>query len=180
MSGRCLRGRGDDGALLVEAAFVMPILMFLIMGFIEFAAVELHQSTVTNAARDGARVGILSWEDADDGPSGDNPGYWDNRTSQSTTCPTASASANWVKICDAVVQRMAGARVWQMYIECVASDALGSARACINLADGGEMTPGVDLVEVRVVSRYKTMTFVGKALLGANEDYEYTARMVVQ
>jgi Flp pilus assembly protein TadG len=62
---RCPRLAGDDGAVIVEAAFVLPVLFALLLGFIEFSLVEFQQSQASSAARDGARVGILDYTSAD-------------------------------------------------------------------------------------------------------------------
>ena len=53
------RFRGDDGAILVEAAFVLPVLLFIILGLVDFSMWEFQRSQASSAARDGARVGIL-------------------------------------------------------------------------------------------------------------------------
>jgi Flp pilus assembly protein TadG len=49
----------DRGATLVEAAFVLPLVLLFVFGLIEFGYAEYLDSQATSAARDGARVGIL-------------------------------------------------------------------------------------------------------------------------
>ena len=44
---------------IVELAFVLPVLLLVIMGIIEFGRIFMAQQTITNAAREGARLGIL-------------------------------------------------------------------------------------------------------------------------
>ena len=44
---------------IVEFAFVLPILLLVLMGIVEFGRIFLAQQTITNASREGARVGIL-------------------------------------------------------------------------------------------------------------------------
>lgn len=51
--------RGDDGAALIEAAFVLPMLLFVSIGIIEFGRAFQTWQVVTNAAREGARVAVL-------------------------------------------------------------------------------------------------------------------------
>jgi Flp pilus assembly protein TadG len=51
--------RRDDGAALIEAAFVLPMLLFLSIGIIEFGRAFQTWQIVTNAAREGARVAVL-------------------------------------------------------------------------------------------------------------------------
>jgi Flp pilus assembly protein TadG len=48
--------RSEDGAAAVEFALVLPILILLIVGLIEFSIVFNTQISLTNAAREGARV----------------------------------------------------------------------------------------------------------------------------
>lgn len=54
------RARGDDGAVLVEAALALPILLTLFLGLLELSNTELQRSQATSAARDGARTGIVA------------------------------------------------------------------------------------------------------------------------
>ena len=51
--------RRDDGAALIEAAFVLPMLLFISIGIIEFGRAFQTWQVVTNAAREGARVAVL-------------------------------------------------------------------------------------------------------------------------
>ncbi|WP_411720421.1 TadE/TadG family type IV pilus assembly protein [Mycetocola sp.] len=48
--------RSEDGAAAVEFALVLPVLLLLILGLIEFSLVFNSQISLTNAAREGARV----------------------------------------------------------------------------------------------------------------------------
>jgi Flp pilus assembly protein TadG len=59
------RFRGDDGAVLVEAALVLPIILFVMLGMVEYSVAELQANQASSAARDGARVGILDYKQAD-------------------------------------------------------------------------------------------------------------------
>ena|SRR5688572_8877753 len=52
--------RRDDGAALIEAAFVLPLLLFVSVAIIEFGRAFQTWQVVTNAAREGARVAVLS------------------------------------------------------------------------------------------------------------------------
>ena len=53
------RGGGDRGAVLVEAAFVLPILVVLVMGIIDFGFVFNDWISVRQGARDGMRQMIV-------------------------------------------------------------------------------------------------------------------------
>jgi len=50
------RARGDDGAAMVEAAIVMPLLMLLVFGIIEWGLAFLTATSTNSAARAGART----------------------------------------------------------------------------------------------------------------------------
>ena len=53
------RARREDGAALVETAFVLPIMLLVSVGILEFGRAYQTWQVVTNAAREGARVAIL-------------------------------------------------------------------------------------------------------------------------
>lgn len=50
---------GRHGASVVEFAIVAPIFFLVVLGIIEFGRMAMVQQIITNAAREGARVGIL-------------------------------------------------------------------------------------------------------------------------
>ncbi len=47
------------GAAVVEMAVVTPLLLLMLFGIIEFGWVFMVQNTLTNAAREACRVGVL-------------------------------------------------------------------------------------------------------------------------
>ena len=51
--------RGDEGSEIIELAVVLPILLFVIAGIVDFGFLFQRYETVTNAAREGARVAVL-------------------------------------------------------------------------------------------------------------------------
>jgi Flp pilus assembly protein TadG len=53
------RLRSERGAELIEFAIVLPILIFVIAGIVDFGMMFQTYEAVTNAAREGARVGVL-------------------------------------------------------------------------------------------------------------------------
>jgi Flp pilus assembly protein TadG len=63
---RIARARGEKGAELVEMALVTPILIVLMAAIFDFGMLFRTWETVTNAAREGARVGVLSGYSATD------------------------------------------------------------------------------------------------------------------
>ena len=55
--------RRRSGQSLVEFALVLPVLMMILMGIIEFGRIWMSQNAVTNAAREGVRLGVLATAD---------------------------------------------------------------------------------------------------------------------
>ena len=53
------RDRARRGAALVEFALVAPVFLLLLVGSVEFGRAIMVQEALTNASREGARVGIL-------------------------------------------------------------------------------------------------------------------------
>src|SRR5262245_34328126 len=52
-------GRSESGASAVEFALLLPLLMMVLFGVIEFGLALHQQSILTNASREGARLGIV-------------------------------------------------------------------------------------------------------------------------
>lgn len=50
---------GESGQDLIEYALLLPLLLLLILGIINFAIVIFSYNTIGNAAREGARAGII-------------------------------------------------------------------------------------------------------------------------
>jgi hypothetical protein len=51
-----------DGQALVEFAIVLPLLVVLLIGMMEFGLLLYNQQVITNASREGARFGIVARE----------------------------------------------------------------------------------------------------------------------
>jgi hypothetical protein len=49
----------EDGQGLVEFAIILPVLLLLLLGMIEFGLILYNQHVITNASREGARYGIV-------------------------------------------------------------------------------------------------------------------------
>jgi Flp pilus assembly protein TadG len=54
---------GREGQTLVEFALILPVLILLLVGLMEFALLLYNQHVITNASREGARYGIVSRTD---------------------------------------------------------------------------------------------------------------------
>ncbi len=50
----------EKGASLVEFVIVLPVLLLLVFGTIEFGLLLFNKQVITNASREGARFGIVS------------------------------------------------------------------------------------------------------------------------
>ncbi len=59
MRARLHRDARDDGAAAVEFALVLPLLLLIIFGIIDFGRAYMAQIALTQAAREGARVAAL-------------------------------------------------------------------------------------------------------------------------
>ena len=57
---RVRAGLGEAGQALVEVAIALPILLALLVGIFEFARAYNVQQVITNAAREGAREGVVA------------------------------------------------------------------------------------------------------------------------
>jgi Flp pilus assembly protein TadG len=51
--------RSESGASAVEFALLLPLLMMVLFGIIEFGFALYRQAILTNASREGARLGIV-------------------------------------------------------------------------------------------------------------------------
>ena len=50
---------GQKGAAAVEFAIILPLLVTLVFGIIEFSTLFYNKAMITNASREGARAGIV-------------------------------------------------------------------------------------------------------------------------
>lgn len=127
------RARGDRGAVIAEFAFVIPILLLLLLGLADFALAELSDAAGANAAREGARVGILYY----DGAAGTN----------------GSSNTNYQRIATAVSGKLAGnvKGTPTVTVRCLNPDgtARPSSGSCSTVS-GDAVEAGRDFIEVSV------------------------------
>jgi Flp pilus assembly protein TadG len=55
-----MKCRCDRGQAIVEFCVILPLLLILLVGTIEFCIVMYDEAVITNASREGARAGIVS------------------------------------------------------------------------------------------------------------------------
>ncbi len=53
------RMRSEQGAAVVEFALVLPILLLILLGILDFSFMLYDKAVITNASREGARAGIV-------------------------------------------------------------------------------------------------------------------------
>ena len=58
--------RSEKGQAMVEFALVLPLLLALLCGIIDFGWLYYHQITLNNAAREGARYAVIHYDPAED------------------------------------------------------------------------------------------------------------------
>ncbi|HEY6531885.1 MAG TPA: TadE/TadG family type IV pilus assembly protein [Acidimicrobiales bacterium] len=58
------RCQGDDGAVLVEAALVLPFLVMLVLATVEFGVVWRNQNILTSSLRSASRVASQAMKDS--------------------------------------------------------------------------------------------------------------------
>ena len=65
---KALKLKSQRGQAIVEFALTLPILLILLLGIIEFSLLLYDKAVLTNASREGARVGIVSQDRSDLAP----------------------------------------------------------------------------------------------------------------
>jgi Flp pilus assembly protein TadG len=53
------RGLGESGQAIIEMALTLPLLLLIVLGMFDFGLMFQRYEVVTNAAREGARIGVL-------------------------------------------------------------------------------------------------------------------------
>jgi Flp pilus assembly pilin Flp len=67
--------RRQDGAAAVEFALLLPLLVLLLFGFIQFGTAFNSRIQATNAAREAARLAVIGIDDFDNLGGGDS--FWE-------------------------------------------------------------------------------------------------------
>ena len=61
---RQIRFRKEEGQAIVEAAFVIPLLIVILCGIIDFGWIFSNQLMLNNCSREGARYAVVNSEEA--------------------------------------------------------------------------------------------------------------------
>ena len=56
------RSRGEQGQTLAEFILVLTVFLFLVLGVVDFSRIVYARSVVAQAAREGARIGLIRSE----------------------------------------------------------------------------------------------------------------------
>jgi hypothetical protein len=59
VKGAEIKMKNNRGVAIVEFAIVLPLLAILLFGIIEFGFIIYNKAMITNASREGARIGIV-------------------------------------------------------------------------------------------------------------------------
>src|SRR6202035_6089637 len=122
------RWRGRAGQSLVEMAMVLPILAFLTFGLVDFGRCSFFQVPLTTAAREGARVAILTIYTGPQNPTcSTSNGY--------ATCPVQT-DANIISAVNK--ELMYSAIAPQSITICPPHDSTGSTAGCPDSSNRGD------------------------------------------
>lgn len=128
--------RSERGHAIAEAAFVLPILFVLVFAMFDFGQWELQTTQATNAARDGARAGLMAY-----------------KTAEGTT--SSPGGSGWSTVNSAVAARLAG-QSYTLTVACVGG-ADETTKPC------SSAQPDVDRIKVTVSWTRSSLTPVTNA-----------------
>ncbi len=84
----------DDGSAALELALVLPFLLVLLMGMVEFGRVLYSQQVITNAVRDASRASATDFEPYMDAANRIlGPAHIPSPTPSCTTSPSAGQTS---------------------------------------------------------------------------------------
>jgi Flp pilus assembly protein TadG len=154
--------RRRTGQGLVEFALVLPVFLLMIFGVIDGGRFVYMSSVLSQAAREGARVGTVevSWLGSADGSCGQTGG---------PTCPATAAAlkADVLNAANRMVTPFANVVSAQLYVSC---DAPGSAPSGAwtvgTVCDGSTGVTG-NVLSVRVALTYQPITPLVGQIIGS-------------
>jgi len=123
--------RSERGSAVVEAAVVLPLLMLFVLGLVDLGLWDYQNSQASSAARDGARVAIIS-----------------------VTGTDVSGTAANTTVHDAIAARLGG-QAFTFTVQCMSSTTTISKTCAVS-----PTTVDRDRVQVSVSWNRPAMTFV--------------------
>jgi Flp pilus assembly protein TadG len=154
--------RSERGAAVVEAAFVLPVLMIFMLGAVDLAQWNFQKSAASSGARDGAREAILGGNGADCGTAALS------RSSTDSACSTRNTA-----IRDAIAKRLGRTAAFTYRVTC-----LGETTTTSKVCNVNSDTVDRDRIEIEVTWQRPAMTFVSK-WIGASSTVTATSRMTI-
>ena len=151
------RREGSRGASVVEVAFALPIFFFLVLGLVDFGVLALESNQAENAARDGARVGIIKYR------------YLDSPA----TDPKPSGSKDLDLLRAQVEKNLPGRSIDTLEVFCSSPTSPDTPKTCLT----AEVDR--DLVRVRVGWNRESISPVSALLGFDNVTVEGIARMTI-
>jgi Flp pilus assembly protein TadG len=100
---RWIRNARERGSAAVEFALVVPVLLLILLGIVEYGRVYFMQNSITNAARVGARAMVVDSVNGIANPAADakakaaaaavavSPAVTSGQVSVPATCPSGGA-----------------------------------------------------------------------------------------
>lgn len=155
--------RSERGATFIEFAFVAPALLLLMIAMCDIGLVVIGNSVGSNAAREGARRGLIDFACGD---------AWSGSTSYDAAACTAP-SANFHSIEQAVRARLAGLVRGAPVVRVACLDGAETARV-IKPCTMAAVVPSRDLIEVTVEWRH-----IGVSPFVVASSHQDVARMLI-
>ena len=148
---RRVPARPERGALMVESALVLPLLIFMLLGGVDLGMWVFQSTQAASAARSGARVGTVRFRQADQWYSDDEAAIF------------------------RAISRDAGRADFEAEIRCVGP---GDTKPLLGGCQSASVM-GPDRILVKVTWERPTVTPVTKMLFGSTHRVSSTAVMAI-
>ncbi len=179
MCRRVVRPERDGGQTLVEFALVLPVFLLLLFGLLDVGRMVFTNSTLSQAAREGARLAAAeaAWIGVPGSACVSDPGHITAARPGAHVCPT-DVTAFDSQVVDAVNRMTATlGPISDVHLSCNRGDATDPAPsgAWTEAAGGNGCHDGSgnaigstgDVVSIRVLYTYNTFTPFVSSILGA-------------
>jgi Flp pilus assembly protein TadG len=167
------RRRRRSGQGLVEFSLVIPVFLLMIFGVIDGGRFVYMSSVLSQAAREGARVGTVevSWLGSADGSCGQTGG---------PTCPATAAAlkADVLNAANRMVTPFANVVSAQLYISCDAPGSAPTGPWTVGTACTGSTGITGNVLSVRVALTYQPITPLVGQIIGTKTIFG-SATMVI-